>query len=159
MTAEGLLMFGNKLHTPEYTLAGDEVAVIETSQGTIRVRLDGEGAPIHVANFCELSTMGFYDGLKFHRYVPGFVIQGGCPNTRDMTRDEVARGLDALAADAHDGIAIELGKLLLVVEDLIHTFLSPGDVSPGTVMTCILRPGGAGDYSRNGFVTHPCQMP
>lgn len=94
MTAEGLLMFGKKLHTPEYTLAGDEVAVIETSQGTIRVRLDGEGAPIHVANFCELSAMGFYDGLKFHRYVPGFVIQGGCPNTRDMTRNEVARGLE-----------------------------------------------------------------
>ena len=71
---------------------------------------------------------------------------------------KVAGGLDALATDAHDGIAIELGKLLLVVEDLIHTFLSPGDVSPGTVMTCILRPVGAGNYSRNGFVTHPCQM-
>ena len=42
---------------------------------------------------------------------------------------QVAGGLDALAADAHDGIAIELGKLLLVVEDLIHTFLSPGDIS------------------------------
>ena len=68
---------------------------------------------------------------------------------------EVAGGLDALAADAHDGIAIELGKLLLVVEDLIHTFLSPGDVSPGTVMSCILRPVGAGNYSCNGFVTHP----
>ena len=85
-------MFGRKLHTPEYTISGDEVAVIETSQGTIRVRLDGEGAPIHVANFCELATMGFYDGLKFHRYVPGFVIQGGCPNTRDMAPDQVAAG-------------------------------------------------------------------
>ena len=91
MTAEGLLMFGKKLHTPEYTLAGDEVAVIETSQGTIRVRLDGEGAPIHVANFCELSTMGFYDGLKFHRYVPGFVIQGGCPTTRELTPEQVIK--------------------------------------------------------------------
>ena len=67
---------------------------------------------------------------------------------------EVAGGLDALATDAHDGITVELGKLLLVVEDLIHTFLSPGDVSPGTVMTCILRLGEAGNYSCNGFVTH-----
>ena len=72
---------------------------------------------------------------------------------------EVAGGLDALAADAHDGIAIELGKLLLVVEDLIHTFLSPGDVSPGTVMTCILRPRGAGNYSGNAFVTLSWQEP
>ncbi len=69
-----------------------ESAIIETSQGTIRVKLDCAGAPIHVANFCELSVMGFYDGLKFHRYVPGFVIQGGCPNTRDMTPEQVAAG-------------------------------------------------------------------
>ena len=66
---------------------------------------------------------------------------------------KVAGSLDALAADAHDGIAIELGKLLLVVEDLIHTFLSPGDVSPGTVMTFILRPSGAGKCKGNDFVT------
>ena len=86
-------MFGKKLHTPEYQLAGDEVAVITTSKGSIRVRLDCAGAPIHAANFCELATMGFYDGLKFHRYVPGFVIQGGCPNTRDMTPEQVAAGV------------------------------------------------------------------
>lgn len=85
-------MFHKKLHTPEYQLVGDEVAVIETSKGSIRVKFDCEGAPIHVANFCELATMGFYDGLKFHRYVPGFVIQGGCPNTRDMTCEQVAAG-------------------------------------------------------------------
>ena len=87
-------MFGpvTELYTPEYTVAGDEVAVIETSKGTIRVRLDGDGAPIHVANFCELAQFGFYDGLKFHRYVPGFVIQGGDPNTRDMSGEDVAAG-------------------------------------------------------------------
>lgn len=85
-------MFFKKTRTPEYQLAGDESAIIETSQGTIRVKFDCAGAPIHVANFCELSVMGFYDGLKFHRYVPGFVIQGGCPNTRDMTPEQVAAG-------------------------------------------------------------------
>ena len=84
--------FTDPLHTPEYELKGNEVAVIETSKGTIRVALDGEGAPIHVANFCELASAGFYDDLKFHRYVPGFVIQGGCPNTRDMTPEQVASG-------------------------------------------------------------------
>lgn len=87
-------MFGmlDPLYTPVYTVVGDEVATIDTSKGTIKVRLDGEGAPIHVANFCELASSGFYDDLKFHRYVPGFVIQGGCPNTRDMTSEEVASG-------------------------------------------------------------------
>lgn len=84
--------FGNPLYTPKYKLAGDEIAVIETAKGTIRVRLDGKGAPIHAANFCELATAGFYDGLKFHRFVDGFVIQGGCPNTRGMTSEQVASG-------------------------------------------------------------------
>lgn len=80
------------LYTPEYKPNGNEVAVIVTDEGTIRVQLHGQDAPIHVGNFVELAQKGFYDGLKFHRYVPGFVIQGGCPNTRDMTPAEVARG-------------------------------------------------------------------
>lgn len=84
--------FSEQLYTPAYKVAGDEVAVFDTSKGTIRVRLDGDGAPIHVANFCELATSGFYDGLKFHRFEPNFVIQGGCPNTRDMTPEQVAAG-------------------------------------------------------------------
>ena len=80
------------LYTPEYVPTGDEIAVITTSQGTIRVQLAGKDAPIHVGNFVELAQKGFYENLKFHRYEPGFVIQGGCPNTRDMTPEEVARG-------------------------------------------------------------------
>ena len=77
------------LYTPEYKPNGNEIAVLTTSKGTIRVQLAGNDAPIHVGNFVELSQKGFYDGLKFHRYVPGFVIQGGCPNTRDLTSEEV----------------------------------------------------------------------
>ena len=67
------------LYTPAYQPTGDEIAVIKTSKGDIRVQLAGKDAPIHVGNFVELATKGFYDNLKFHRYVPGFVIQGGCP--------------------------------------------------------------------------------
>ena len=77
------------LYTPEYKPNGKEVAIIETSKGTIKVQLTGLDTPIHVANFVELANKGFYDGLKFHRHVPGFVIQGGCPNTRDLSEDEV----------------------------------------------------------------------
>ncbi len=87
-------LFEEPLYTPEYQLEGDEVAVFDTSKGTIKVKLDCAGAPIHAANLCELASGGFYDGLKFHRYVPGFVIQGGCPNTREMTSDDVAAGKD-----------------------------------------------------------------
>lgn len=79
------------LYTPEYQPNGKEVAVIRTSKGTIRVQLAGEDAPIHVGNFVELAQKGFYDNLKFHRHVPGFVIQGGCPNTRDFSSEEVAQ--------------------------------------------------------------------
>ncbi len=77
------------MYTPEYQPTGEEIAVITTSKGTVRVQLAGKDAPIHVGNFVELARKGFYDNLKFHRYVPGFVIQGGCPNTRGLTSEEV----------------------------------------------------------------------
>ncbi|ACV21959.1 peptidylprolyl isomerase [Slackia heliotrinireducens] len=81
------------LYTPAYKPNGNEIAVIKTSKGTIRCQLAGNDAPIHVGNFVELAQKGFYDNLKFHRYVPNFVIQGGCPNTRDMTPQQVASGM------------------------------------------------------------------
>jgi peptidyl-prolyl cis-trans isomerase B (cyclophilin B) len=55
-------------------------ATFETTKGTIVARLDEDDAPITTANFIELAQKGFYDGLTFHRYAPGFVIQGGDPN-------------------------------------------------------------------------------
>jgi peptidyl-prolyl cis-trans isomerase B (cyclophilin B) len=80
------------IYTPEYVPNGDEVAVIDTSKGQIRVKLAGKDAPIHVGNFVELAQKGYYAGLKFHRHEPNFVIQGGCPNTRELTPDEVKAG-------------------------------------------------------------------
>lgn len=80
------------LYTPKRHVTGTEIAVFDTSKGTIRVQLDGVGAPIHIANFCELAESGFYDDTKFHRYVPGFVIQGGDPYTREMNPADVAAG-------------------------------------------------------------------
>ncbi|MDR0500863.1 MAG: peptidylprolyl isomerase [Coriobacteriales bacterium] len=80
------------IYTPEYKPNGDEIAVLHTSKGDIRVKLAGNDAPIHVGNFVELAQKGFYNGLKFHRHEPGFVIQGGCPNTRELTAEEVIKG-------------------------------------------------------------------
>lgn len=57
--------------------------VLETAKGNITLRLFPEDAPRTTANFLRLVRTGFYDGLTFHRVVPGFVIQGGDPNSRD----------------------------------------------------------------------------
>ena len=52
---------------------------IITEKGTLKVEFFDKDAPIAVANFVKLSKSGFYDGLTFHRVIPGFVVQGGCP--------------------------------------------------------------------------------
>ncbi|MFG0274398.1 MAG: peptidylprolyl isomerase [Phycisphaerales bacterium] len=54
-------------------------ARIETSEGPVTVELWNDVAPKHAENFLKLAKDGFYDGLTFHRIIPGFVIQGGCP--------------------------------------------------------------------------------
>ncbi len=56
-----------------------KVATIETSKGTIRLQLHANEAPKTVANFEKLAGDGFYDGLLFHRVIPNFMIQTGCP--------------------------------------------------------------------------------
>jgi len=58
----------------------DRIAVIVTNKGTIKFKLYEKDAPITTKNFIELAEKKFYDGLTFHRYEPGFCIQGGDPN-------------------------------------------------------------------------------
>ena len=58
---------------------GNLTATIKTSKGDIRVTLFEDKAPVTVANFVNLAKRGFYDGLKFHRVIADFMIQGGCP--------------------------------------------------------------------------------
>jgi len=55
-------------------------AEIKTEKGTMTVELYEKDAPKTVENFVKLSKEGFYDGLTFHRVIPNFVIQGGCPD-------------------------------------------------------------------------------
>jgi len=55
-------------------------AVIKTEKGDMTVEFYEKDAPKTVANFTTLAKKGFYDGLTFHRVIPDFVIQGGCPN-------------------------------------------------------------------------------
>jgi peptidyl-prolyl cis-trans isomerase B (cyclophilin B) len=55
-------------------------AEIHTGKGVMKVKFYEEDAPKTVANFVKLAEEGFYDGLTFHRVIPNFVIQGGCPD-------------------------------------------------------------------------------
>ena len=59
-------------------------AIIETKFGEIELELFADKAPGHVDNFLKLARKGFYDGTTFHRVIPGFMIQGGDPNTKDL---------------------------------------------------------------------------
>ncbi|GAB3039150.1 peptidylprolyl isomerase [Oleiagrimonas citrea] len=54
-------------------------ATFHTSRGPIRIRLHDDKTPLTTANFVNLAKRGFYDGLSFHRVIPDFMIQGGCP--------------------------------------------------------------------------------
>ena len=57
--------------------------IFETDSGNIQFDLFSEDAPNTVENFTNLVNDGFYNGLSFHRVIPGFMAQGGCPNTRE----------------------------------------------------------------------------
>ena len=57
--------------------------VIQTNVGSMTLEFRPDKAPGHVANFLKLASEGFYDGTRFHRVIPGFMIQGGDPNTKE----------------------------------------------------------------------------
>jgi peptidyl-prolyl cis-trans isomerase B (cyclophilin B) len=58
------------------------LATFETNKGTIVADLFQTEAPLTVENFTKLANDGFYDGIRFHRVIPDFVVQGGCPNAK-----------------------------------------------------------------------------
>ncbi|MEW5765134.1 MAG: peptidylprolyl isomerase [Acidobacteriota bacterium] len=67
---------------PVAKVQSETVAVLQTTAGRIVLRFFPGKAPLHVKNFVNLCRSGFYNGTKFHRVLPGFVIQGGDPNTK-----------------------------------------------------------------------------
>src|SRR5690554_1966018 len=69
-----------------------EKAIIYTSKGEMKVEFYYDDAPATVENFIKLAKSGFYDGLAFHRVIPNFVIQTGCPYSVDMSDRRVGTG-------------------------------------------------------------------
>jgi peptidyl-prolyl cis-trans isomerase B (cyclophilin B) len=74
----------------------EEFAVIKTDRGGMKIKFWPEVAPKTVANFKKLASSGFYDGTAFHRIIKGFMIQGGCPNTK-----EGATGMPGTGSPGH----------------------------------------------------------
>jgi len=70
----------------------EEVAVIETTKGTIEISFMENKAPGHVKNFKDLANKRFYDGTTFHRVIPEFMIQGGDPNSKGPDRSTHGMG-------------------------------------------------------------------
>ena len=67
-------------------------AEIKTARGTMHATLYAQETPGTVANFAKLAKDGFYNGLRFHRVIPDFVIQGGCPHSRNVGDPRVGTG-------------------------------------------------------------------
>jgi peptidyl-prolyl cis-trans isomerase B (cyclophilin B) len=80
---------GVPLYTPKYQPNGNEIGVIKTNKGTIKVKFYSDFAPIATANFIELAQKGFYNGIKFSRSYPSFLIQGGDPKTKSASSKAV----------------------------------------------------------------------
>lgn len=70
----------------------DQVAVVETKLGKMVIEFYDKDAPKTVANFVKLAQQGFYNGTTFHRVIPGFMIQGGDPNSKDDDRGNDGTG-------------------------------------------------------------------
>lgn len=71
-----------KVNNPEITNTMNRIAVMKTNKGTIEIELFEDKMPITTGNFVKLAEEKFYDGIKFHRVIDGFMIQAGDPNTK-----------------------------------------------------------------------------
>ena len=76
-------------------------AILDTSLGSFKVELFTDRMPITASNFIKLAKSGFYDGLHFHRVIDGFMIQFGCPHSRDPKSPRAGTG------DGPDGTLVE----------------------------------------------------
>ncbi len=91
---------GGNITAKELKQLGKATAIIETKFGKMQVRFYPDKAPNHVKNFIKLAKEGFYDGTIFHRVIPGFVIQGGDPNTKGANTATYGMGGPGYTIDA-----------------------------------------------------------
>ena len=153
-----LSVFGCKKEEPEMKVeetqgetalqGGQEVAVIKTTLGTIVLEFFEQDAPKHVANFKKLVGEGFYDGITFHRVIPGFMIQAGDPLTKDDDRSNDGTGGPGYTIDAEFNSRKHLRGTLSMAR-------KPDPNSAGSQFFICLKPqpGLDGQYTIFGQVT------
>jgi peptidyl-prolyl cis-trans isomerase B (cyclophilin B) len=88
MLGLGALFAADKLPVGKAEAAKGPKAIIKTKFGDMDIVLFSDKAPKHVENFIALAKSGFYNGTIFHRVIPMFMIQGGDPNTKDLSKPE-----------------------------------------------------------------------
>jgi cyclophilin family peptidyl-prolyl cis-trans isomerase len=122
---------GRRLRCPTEELDPSKTytAVMKTSEGTLEIELDVKRAPLTAASFAHLARRSFYDGLTFHRVVPGFVVQGGDPTGTGMggpgyqvteaPPDDVRyeRGVVAMAKGGQDPAGTSGSQFFIVTGD------------------------------------------
>ena len=96
---------------------GKTMVVIETSKGSVKVELDGDKAPITVANFLQYTDDGFFDGTIFHRVIDGFMIQGG-GFTPDMQQKPTGTPIEN---EAGNGLRNERGTIAMARTQVVNS--------------------------------------
>lgn len=156
-----ILLFGVHMHS---TATPQEIVIMELPYGNVEILLLPEVAPVHVARIKELVNQGFYNGLKFHRVIPGFMAQTGDPkgdgtggsgtklkaefsNTKHVRGTvSMARSMDPNSADS---------QFFIVFEDAPHLngqYTVFGQVINGMENVDKIKKGSS---SNNGSVTDP----
>ncbi|MCX6137707.1 MAG: peptidylprolyl isomerase [Ignavibacteriales bacterium] len=100
---------GKKAVVEKDSLKG--LVVIQTSMGDIAIQLFDDKAPKHAANFRKLAQEGFFEGTTFHRVIPGFMIQGGDPNSKNDDRSTHGMGGPNYTIDAEIGASHDRGVI------------------------------------------------
>jgi peptidyl-prolyl cis-trans isomerase B (cyclophilin B) len=125
----------------------EKVAILKTNMGDIVLRFFPDVAPNHVENFLTLAADGVYDGVKFHRVIPGFMIQSGDPNTKDDDR-----GNDGMGG-AGEGVKGEFSRLPHKRGVLSMARSSSPDSARSQFFICVANPSFLdGKYSAFGMV-------
>lgn len=158
--AASLLTTGVTAQTPPEwrTVAPENLLVIDTSKGRIVVELDPRVAPRHVERIRTLADRGFYDGLKFHRVVPGFMAQTGDPegtgrggsDLPDMPAEfQFRRGRDSGFQVVDAGQAVQIGvmgSMPVVTQPDAQMFVTADMKAGGQALFC----GGVAGMARSG---------